>query len=67
VKALGWLKANTATTGKKLMTVARALAASSDDLEALARMGLASPQGIAERLEAKLVALGLGQTRQTQG
>jgi hypothetical protein len=49
------------------MAVARALAASSDDLEALARMGLASPQGIAERLEAKLVALGLGQTRQTQG
>jgi hypothetical protein len=59
VKALGWLKANTATTGKKLMTVARALAASSDDLEALARMGLTAPRGLAEKIEAKLVALAL--------
>ena len=62
VKALGWLKANTATTTSKVGTVLRALAASSDDREALARMELESPQTIAERFGAKLVALGLKQT-----
>ena len=62
VKALGWLKANTATTTSKIGTVLRALAASSDDREALARMELESPQTIAERFGAKLVALGLKQT-----
>ena len=63
VKALGWLKANTATTGSKLRTVLRALGARSDDSEALARMGLESPQTIAGRIEAKLVELGLKETR----
>ena len=63
VKALGWLKTNTATTTSKIGTVLRALAASSDDREALARMGLESARTIAERLEAKLVSLGLKQTR----
>ncbi len=63
VKALGWLKANTSTTTSKISTVLRALATSTDDREALARMGLESARTIAERLEAKLVSLGLKQTR----
>ena len=63
VKALGWLKANTSTTASKVGTVLRALAANSEDREALARMGLEFPRTIAGRIEAKLVALGLRETR----
>ncbi|MBD9470055.1 acetyl-CoA hydrolase/transferase C-terminal domain-containing protein [Pseudoxanthomonas sp. PXM01] len=63
VKALGWLKANTATTGQKIGTVLRALSARSDDTEAMARMGLAAPGTPGERLEAKLLALGLRVTK----
>ena len=62
VKALGWLKLNTSTTASKISTVVRALVADSEDREALARMGLESPRTFAERIEAKLVALGLTQT-----
>jgi hypothetical protein len=67
VKALGWLKANTATTGSKLRTVLRALGARSDDSEAIARMGLQQPRGLGEKLEAKLVALGLQETSGSRG
>jgi len=63
VKALAWLKANTATRGAKLKTVWRALSARTDDSEALERMGLSSPSGFGERLEAKLVSLALAATR----
>jgi len=63
VKALGWLKTNTSTTISKLKTVLRALTASTDDREALSRMGLESPNGIAERVESRLVALGLRETK----
>ncbi|QWF18088.1 acetyl-CoA hydrolase/transferase C-terminal domain-containing protein [Lysobacter capsici] len=60
VKALGWLKASTATKGAKIKTVLRALfAPASQDHEALRRMGLDKPSGLGERIEAKLVALGL--------
>ena len=62
VKALGWLKANTATTSSKLRTALRALAARSDDHDAMARMGLQQPRGFSEKLEARLVALGLRET-----
>ncbi len=66
VKALGWLKANTATRAAKLKTMARALiggrAISPEDLEAVARMGYASPSGIGETLYAKLVVLALRKT-----
>jgi hypothetical protein len=47
-----------------LATVLRALAASSDDHAALQRMGLDKPGSIGERLEAKLLELGLTETRQ---
>ncbi|PPJ43259.1 MULTISPECIES: acetyl-CoA hydrolase/transferase C-terminal domain-containing protein [unclassified Pseudoxanthomonas] len=63
VKALGWLKANTATPWKKIATVAKALAARPDDEAAMARMALAQPATLGERLEAKLLALGLRETR----
>ncbi|HVK52445.1 MAG TPA: acetyl-CoA hydrolase/transferase C-terminal domain-containing protein, partial [Pseudoxanthomonas sp.] len=64
VRALGWLKTHTATRRQKLATVLRALAASSDDHAALQRMGLDKPGSIGERLEAKLLKLGLTETRQ---
>ena len=63
VKALAWLKANTSTRGAKLRTVWRALGSKPLDGEALARMGLDSPRGFGEKLEARLVSLGLAETR----
>ena len=66
VKALGWLKANTATRATKLKTIARALmggsASSAEDLEAVARMGYDKPSGLGETLYSKLVALALRET-----
>ncbi|KRA76779.1 acetyl-CoA hydrolase [Lysobacter sp. Root667] len=64
VRALGWLKAATASRTGKLATVARALlGGSGDDAEALARMDLAAPSGLGARLEARLLALALRETR----
>jgi len=64
VKALGWLKANTATTSAKLATVSRALfVGASDDREAMARMGLEHPAGFGQWLSARLLALGLDRMR----
>ncbi|CAN7468611.1 acetyl-CoA hydrolase [Pseudoxanthomonas sp. LjRoot143] len=63
VKALGWLKASTATPAKKIGTVLRALSARVEDAEAMARMGLDAPGSLGERIEAKLLALGLRETR----
>ncbi|MEH6421692.1 acetyl-CoA hydrolase/transferase C-terminal domain-containing protein [Pseudomonas sp. CGJS7] len=64
VKALGWLKANTATRGAKLSTVWRALwTAPSGDNQAMQRMGLQQPSTLGERLEARLVTLGLRETQ----
>ena len=67
VRALGWLKAATATRTGKLGTVARALlggiSSTGDDAEALARMDLAAPSGLGARLEARLLALALRETR----
>jgi acyl-CoA hydrolase len=63
VKALTWLKANTATRGARIATLARAAlgadARSDADREALVRMGYGTPQGMGERLYAKLIALAL--------
>lgn len=63
VKALGWLKANTATSWKKIGTVLRALGEQANDAEAMARMELATPGDLGERIEAKLLALGLRETQ----
>lgn len=60
VKALGWLKVETATLPKKLLTVVKALfGKAKDDKEALQRMGLESPSALAAKLEARLVAYAL--------
>ncbi len=63
VRALGWLKANTAMPWKKIGTLLRALGTKSDDSEAMARMELSAPASLDERIEAKLLALGLQETR----
>lgn len=63
VKALGWLKAHTGTRGDKLRTVLQALGSHPIDSEALQRMDLASPRGLGERLEARLLSLALSQTK----
>ncbi len=60
VKALGWLKRNTATPKLKLATIGRALLKTSpDDPEAMARMGLSTPAGLREKLLARLLRRGL--------
>ncbi|ALN89967.1 acetyl-CoA hydrolase/transferase C-terminal domain-containing protein [Lysobacter gummosus] len=63
VKALTWLKANTATTGAKVRTVLEALSSSGTrDAEAMQRMALERPAGLGERVEARLIALALRKT-----
>ncbi|ALN56308.1 4-hydroxybutyrate coenzyme A transferase [Lysobacter enzymogenes] len=63
VKALAWLKANTATTGAKTRTALKAwFSGGAADAEAMQRMGLERPAGFAEKLEARLVALALRET-----
>jgi len=64
VKALTWLKANAANTSAKLRTLAAALtSATTNDDEAMQRMQLHAPRGLRERLDARLLALGLARTR----
>ncbi len=64
VRALGWLKRETATTPGKLTAIAKAMSAGdAGDDEALQRMGLAAPANLQERIEARLLSLALQQTR----
>jgi acyl-CoA hydrolase len=68
VRALAWLKPQAARPIGKLRLALRALLASPPgDSEALQRMGLAAPGGIAERLEARLLALALAETARQAG
>ncbi len=63
VKALGWLKSNTATVSSKSMTVIGAMfAGRSEDAEALERMGLHAPKDFKGRLYARLVSYALQNT-----
>jgi acyl-CoA hydrolase len=63
VRALAWLKRATASRSGKLATVARALLAGGTlDAEAMQRMDLAAPVGMAARIEARLLALALRET-----
>ncbi len=63
-KALGWLKRETATLPGKLKVVSKALATRTEaDLEALQRMGLDKPRGMAEWVEARLVRYALHAAR----
>ncbi len=65
VRALGWLKARTGTTGARLKLIAEALTAKGAvDAEALARMDLAKPTGLKQSLLAKLLALALRRSAQ---
>lgn len=61
VKALGWLKASTATRGGKLRVLFQALSARATDAEALQRMDLAAPSTFGARIEAHLLNLALVQ------
>lgn len=64
VRALSWMKANSATRRGKLGTVVHALlSGSAAEPAALERMGLGSPRGAKARLEARLLALALRETR----
>ncbi|MCR6662959.1 MAG: acetyl-CoA hydrolase [Luteimonas sp.] len=64
VRALGWLKRETATTPGKLTTLAKAMSAGdAGDDEVVQRMGLAAPGSLQERIEARLLSLALQQTR----
>ncbi|MBC7989935.1 MAG: acetyl-CoA hydrolase [Luteimonas sp.] len=63
VKALGWLKANTATRSGKLRTILAALASGHrGETEALARMALDAPKGLSQWLYARLLRHALGRT-----
>ncbi|MGV8960973.1 MAG: acetyl-CoA hydrolase/transferase C-terminal domain-containing protein [Stenotrophomonas sp.] len=64
LRALSWLKANTAGRAGKLRTVLAALrpASSGPDANAMQRMGLVHPEGIGERLNARLLRLALTRT-----
>lgn len=63
VKALGWLKAHTATPWAKVATLLASLRAGpSHDREALARMQLEAPRRARDRLLARLVSLALDRT-----
>jgi acyl-CoA hydrolase len=60
VRALGWLKANTATTTTRLRVLWRALTGRGlHDAEAAQRMDLVQPHGFRAKLDARLLALGL--------
>lgn len=66
LRALAWLKANTATPMAKAGTLLRALCAGdSGDRDALERMALGLPQGLKERLYARLLGLALQRTRRS--
>lgn len=61
--ALGWLKARTGSLGGRLRTLLAATAGPvADDPAAMARMGLAAPRRLAERVEARLLGHALART-----
>lgn len=64
VRALAWLKRETATTPGKLATIAKAMSTGdAGDDGSVQRMGLAAPASLQERIEARLLSLALQQTR----
>jgi acyl-CoA hydrolase len=70
VRALAWLKEHTATRIGALRTTAAALLAGREadiDRQALQRMDLVDPQGISQRVEARLLAMALARTRRPSG
>jgi acyl-CoA hydrolase len=69
VRALAWLKQQVAKPAGKARLAVRALLASpaAADAEAMQRMDLAAPQGLADKLEARIMALALAQTARLEG
>lgn len=68
VRALAWLKPRAANTAGKARLAVRALMASPPaDAEAMQRMDLSAPRGLAEKLEARLLALALADTARPPG
>jgi acyl-CoA hydrolase len=64
LRALGWLKQRTASRAGRLAILVRALPPQPrEDNEALQRMGLDAPLDLRERLQARLLALALRETR----
>lgn len=63
VKALSWLKSNTATPVAKVMTIiGAAFASKTNDAEAIERMGLNAPKNLNERLYTRLMSYALQNT-----
>ena len=63
VRALAWLKPRAANPAGKARLAVRALMASPPaDAEAMQRMDLSAPRGLAEKLEARMLALALAET-----
>ncbi|WP_045728130.1 acetyl-CoA hydrolase/transferase C-terminal domain-containing protein [Xanthomonas sp. GPE 39] len=63
LRALSWLQERTASTGAKVLTLARALLTHHDaDPACLQRMALDSPRTTGERIQARLLAFALKQT-----
>ena len=63
VRALAWLKAQTATRRHRLWTLVAALAPNAHlDDEAMRRMELDTPGSLADRLQARLLRLALART-----
>ncbi|HVS17969.1 MAG TPA: acetyl-CoA hydrolase, partial [Planctomycetota bacterium] len=63
VRALAWLQSANATRVGRLRALAAALLdGSPGDLAELERMDLARPAGLAQRLQARLVTVGLSRT-----
>jgi acyl-CoA hydrolase len=64
VRALGWLKARTATRRQRLATLFSAITAGSKtDPACLSRMELGTPGDLKSRIEARLLALALNKTQ----
>ena len=62
--ALAWLASRTGTLPGRVLTVAAALAGEqAGDEAALQRMGLQTPRGLDERLQARLLRHALAKTR----
>jgi hypothetical protein len=62
VRALGWLKPRASGLGKLTLLLRALVGAGAGDPDAMARMGLEAPRGLAARVEALVLALALRET-----
>jgi len=66
VRALGWLKPRAAGLGRMKLLLRSLAGTGQPDAAAMARMGLAAPASLAERAEARVLALALRETATTR-